>query len=259
LRDLEELREKRFALENPVPIVEEVEPIPEPEMNGKSIMTDDAEPITIKEEDAQASPEKQMSGEMSQAQLTQDLAKEDILKATEDSKEQQGLTPPPSNNNNSKPIGLGIDTEGIANSPAPGTAELQNSSIDSLFDIPDNENNGDSELNFENMDFSLHDSTQDPSQTQAHEFDLSTFGTNTQDFNMNDMQTDPNTVSNTNNASKEVDDLYDMDNAGDSMELDLDLGMAGAEDSLFDDMFMSGGGEMVHGEFDNAFFGLEND
>jgi len=255
LRDLEELRARRFALENPIPIIEEVEPIPAPELNRESPMTDNAEPSTIKDEDIHAKhPEEHISDEMGSAQSTQDPAKED-------SKEQQGPTPPPSNDYKSKPIGLGIDTEVVANSPAPGTAELQNSSVDSLFDIPDNENNGGSELNFESMDFSLHDSNQDLSQTQANDFDLSTFGTNTQDFNMNEMQTDSNTV---NNANKEVDDLFDMGNAADNMDLDLDLGMAGAEDSLFDDMFLgddaglSGGGEMEHGDFDAAFFGLES-
>jgi len=252
----------RFALENPAPIVEEVEPILEPELNGESTMADSAEPSTIKEEDTQSkSPEKQMSYEIAQGQSTQDPAKDDILKAVEDSKEQQGLTPPTSNGNNSKPIGLGINTEGVANSPAPGTAEPQNSSVDSLFDIPDNEN-GDSELNFESMDFSLHDSNQDPSQTQANDFDLSTFGANTQDFNMNEMQTDSNLV-NTNNANKEVNDPFDIGNTSDSMDLDLDLSMADAEHSLFNDMFIgddagiSGGGEMEHGDFDNAFFGLD--
>ncbi|KAE9370377.1 hypothetical protein N431DRAFT_343717 [Stipitochalara longipes BDJ] len=268
LRDLEGLRAKRYALENPVPIVEEVESVPEQELNGDSTMADTTEQSTIKEEVMHSeSPEKQASNEIGVPSSTQDPAKEDIAKI-EEVKEQQALTPPPSNDAASQPIGLGINTEGAADSDAPGTAEPQNSAIDSLFDIPDNENTGDSELNFEHMDFSLHDSNQDPSQTQAHEFDLSTFGSTTQDFNMNTMQTDSNITNNPNNVNKEVDDLFgDLGNAGDNMDLDLDLefGTAGAEDSLFNDMFIGeddggfgGGGEMEHGDFDNDFFGINN-
>jgi hypothetical protein len=268
LRDLEELRAKRHALENPVPIVEEVEPLPEPDLNGESTMADNPEQSTIKDENTQSkSPEKRISGEMGQVQPSQDPAKEDIVIDIEDSKEQQGLTPLLSNDTGSKPIGLGINTEGVENSPGPGTAEPQNSSIDSLFDIPDNDNTGGSELNFESMDFSFNDSMQDPSQTQANDFDPSTFGTTTQDFNMKDMQPDSNVANNVSNANKELDDLFNTGNTGDSMELDmLDLGMAGAEDSMFEEMIefgddagISGGGEMEHGDFDNAFFGLDND
>jgi hypothetical protein len=269
LRDLEDLRAKRFALENPVPIVEEVEPVPEQELNGDSTMVDSAEQSTIKEELTQsASPEKEALNEIGLPSSIEDPAKEDIAKV-EESKEQQVLTPPPSNGAASQPIGLGIDTEGAADSEAPGTGEPQNSAIDSLFDIPDDENTGGSELNFEHMDFSLHGSNQDPSQTQAHDFDLSNFGSATQDFSMNTMQTDSNPANNANNANKEVEDIFgDLGNSGNNMELDLDMdfGAAGAEDSLFEDMFIGtddggfgGGGEMEHGKFDDDFFGLEND
>jgi hypothetical protein len=273
LRDLEGLRAKRLALENPAPIVEEVEPIPEPEpepepeLNGQSTAADTTEDMAIKEEAMQSkSPE--AADETAPLSSPKDAAKEDVVKMTEDSKVQQGLTPPPSNDATSQPIGLGINTELAANSPAPDTAEPQNSAIDALFDIPDNENTGDSEMNFDHMDFSLPESNQDPSQTQADEFDLSTFGTATQDFNMNTMQTDSNTANDTNNSNKEGDDIFGMGNTGDNMDLDLDMdfGTAGAEDSLFDDMFVGGddsgfggGGEMEHGDFDNAFFGLDND
>ena len=231
-------------------------------------MADTTEQSTIKEEIMHSeSPEKQATNETALPSSTQDPAKEDIAKV-EDSKEPQVLTPPPSNGAVSQPIGLGINTEGAADSEAPGTAEPQNSAIDSLFDIPDDENTGDSELNFEHMDFSLPDSNQDPSQTQPHAFDLSTFGSATQDFNINTMQTDPNPANNTTNTNKEADDIFgDLGNVGDNMDLDLDLdfGTAGAEDSLFDSMFVGtddggfGGGEMEHGDFDNDFFNLTND
>jgi hypothetical protein len=256
-------------LENPVPIVEEVEPIPELELdlNGEATTTDAGERSTIKEEATQSeSPEKQTSDETSFPSCTQDPAKEDIFKIAEDSKDQQALTPPPLNDNTSQPIGLGINTEAVANSPGPGTAEPQDS-IDLLFDIPDNENTGDSELNFEPMDYSLPDSNQDPSQTQAHAFELSTFGTASQDFSMNTMQTDSNTANNTNSSNKEGEALFGMGNGGDNMDLDMEnmgFGTAGGEDSLFDEIFVDdgvfgGSGEMEHSDFDNAFFGLDTD
>jgi hypothetical protein len=256
-------------LENPVPIVEEIEPISELklDLNGEATTTDAGEESTIKEEAQQPeSPEKQISDETGFPSSTQDPAKEDIVKIAEDSKDQQALTPPSSSDKTSQPIGLGINTEAVANSPGPGTAEPQDS-IDLLFDIPDNEITGDSELNFEDMDYSFPDSNQDPSQTQAHAFDLSTFGTASQDFNMNTMQTDSNTANNTNSSNKEGEALLGMGNDGDNMDLDLDnmgFGTAGGEDSLFDEMFVvdggfSGGGEMEHGDFDEAFFRLDND
>ncbi len=240
-----------------------MEPIPEPELDREAIVLDAAEQSTIKEEDSSAkSPKKEISGEMSQAESSQDPSKEDILRSAEELKEQQGPTPPASNDTDFKLIGLGINTDGPAEYTAPGTVEAQNSSIDSLFDA--NDNTGDSDLNFENMDFSFPDSTQDPSQLQTTDFDLDNFGT-TQDFNMTDIQTDSNTVNNTNN--KETEDLFGLVNTGDIMDVDLvDLDMAGAENSMFDEMFnfgddagLSGGGEMEHGEFDSAFFGVDND
>ena len=49
------------------------------------------------------------------------------------------------------------------------------------------------------------------------------------------------------------------------LDIDIDFGTAGAENSLFDSMFDAGddggfgdGGEMEHGEFENAYF-LDND
>ena len=224
---------------------------------------------TIKEENRQSrSPEKHEAIEVGQPSSTQDPAKEDIVKIQEDSKEKQTATPPPSNETTSKPIGLGINTEGAEESPAPGTSEPQNSAVDSLFDIPDNENAGDSDLNFDSMDFSLQDSNQDPSQTQANDFHLLSFESNTQDFNISTLQTNLNSANNTNIANKEGDDTFRLGNTGDDMDLDIDIdfGTAGAENSLFDiSMFDAGddggfgdGGEMEHGEFEDAYF-LDND
>jgi len=189
----------------------------------------------------------------------------------------QNLTPPSSENTNgadSKPIGLGIVTDGAVDAPGPATAELQNSSIDSLFG-PDDNNGDESALDFDSMDFLQDTNTNtqanDQSQSQNNDFDLASFGNSTQDFSMPDMQTSTGTnnnnnttLSNTNNKSND-DPFASLGNAsGDNMDIDLnDLGMAGADESVFDDMFFGedtnnlGGGEMEHGEFDNAFFGLD--
>jgi len=77
---------------------------------------------------------------------------------------------------------------------------------------------------------------------------------------------DTTTANNTANTSqnKPVEDIFsglDTTGTGDNMELDNLFGTLGAEESVFDDMLFGagdGGGEMVHGEYDNAFFGLED-
>lgn len=281
LRDLEELRSKRIALENPVPILEDgnVEAETAVATNGANELNmgmDDHEvapKTTIREEMLADSPEKQTPNE---PQTAADESLDVKPQVSADLKVPHDLSPPVSTNEtstDSKPIGLGINTEGAVSGSAPGTAELPNSSIDSLFDIPDNDNAGDSELNFDGMDFSMPESTenQDLSQTQHNEFDLSNFGNNSQDFDMADLSTNQNinqTELNTNTQAKQENDLFamvDTSGGGDNMDLDLNLGMAGAEDSVFDDMFfgdaddtgIDGGGEMQHGVFDNRFFGLE--
>jgi hypothetical protein len=112
--------------------------------------------------------------------------------------------------------------------------------------------------------------TQDISQGQHADFDLSSFPTTSQDFNMPDLHTSNDANSNTNNnGNKQGDDLVDMGNAtggDDQMDVDFDLGMVGGEENTFNDLFfgerdddgLSGGAEMQHGEFDNAFFGLDD-
>ncbi|KUJ21979.1 uncharacterized protein LY89DRAFT_694405 [Mollisia scopiformis] len=269
-RDYEELRSKRLALENPEPIIEEPEPqAMEADMNGTSSTPADTTQDTstpIKAEPRLVeSPEKE-------AVLSEDTLKQETSEATNDMKG-QNLTPPSSGNANgadSKPIGLGIDTDGAVDGPGPATAELQNSSIDSLFG-PDDNNAGDSALDFGIMDFLTNTNTEGNDQSQNNQnndFDLANFGSSTQDFNMPDLNTSADTNTNNNNsndANKPNDDPFaSLGNpGGDSMDLDLDLDMAGAGDSVFDDMFFVdetnnlGGGDMEHGEFDNAFFGLE--
>ncbi len=276
LRDYEELRAKRIALENPEPIIEETEnqtiEYIESEMNGTSIPADSQQDATasIKEESRQTdSPEKHT------IQTSQDTLKEGASQTPNDTKG-QNPTPPSSENQigaDSKPIGLGIVTDGEVPAPGPATAELQNSSIDSLFDAAeDNEQTaGDSSLEF--MDFLQDNSTNtqgnDQSQTQNNDFD---FGNTTHDFHMPDLHTSAETTNNNandaSNANKQNDDSFPMGDttAEDNMDIDLaDLDMDGANNSsIFDDMLFFednnnnlGGGDMEHGEFDNAFFGLD--
>jgi hypothetical protein len=275
LRDLEGLRAKRRALENPPPPVIEEQPtngavVEEERPQETPIETEmlqvDTQPElnpSIKQERSK-SPEKTPNAQ----QPVPDPPKETIIKP-EPAKPLQAPSPPASSNETSKdakPIGLGINTNAEPSTSAPATADAHDSAIDSLFDIPDDTNG---ELNFDNMDFSYNSNTnQDTSQTQNNEFDLSTFGNDSQDFTMSNMTAtnDTNTANNTTNTSqnKPVEDLFsglDTTGTGDNMELDnLDFGTLGAEESIFDDMLFGAGdgGEMVHGDFDNAFFELED-
>ena len=215
------------------------------------------------------------------AEFIEDPTKEATAKILEDTKAQQGPSPPSSANEvktTSNPIGLGIDTSGVTNDPGPTTAEIQNASIDSLFEMPDgDDNDGGSALNFETMDFSFQDSSgntqnQEQSQTQNNDLDMSSFA-NTSDFNMPDLQAtnDANSGNNADNnaGNNPADSLFgagDNNGTGDIMDLDIDLNMAGGDDSLFEDMFfgsgdndnMGGGDQMKPGEFDDAFFGLND-
>ena len=278
LRDLEELRAKRIALENPVPVVEEietkVETMVETDQSATAENTQPEPQKTIKEEDIKPMENGQPTSNESM-QLTQDPPK-DTIKTPESSTSQPGPSPPPSANetgSNPQLIGLGINTQGIDTTPGPATAELQDSAIDSLFE--DNENTGEPGMNFDHMDFSMPESntntqTQDISQGQHADFDLSSFPTTSQDFNMPDLHTSNDANNNANNnGNKQGDDLVDMGNAtggDDQMDVDFDLGMVGGEENTFNDLFfgdvdddgLSGGAEMQHGKFDNAFFGLDD-
>jgi hypothetical protein len=268
LRDLEELRAQRLALENPpIQAVEDMtaqDSITAEDLQ-ESIMMENNEPTpqpTIKEEkNVPQVPEPEPTEDKKPIETTTEEPKETIPKVSDSSKGLQGPSPPSSlNDTNSKshPVGLGIDTTATNDDPAPATSELQDSSIDSLFDMPDGGNNDGSDMNFDSMEFLDSGDTQGP-----NDFDLSTFG-NSQDFNMADLHTSNDGGNTNSNAGNKQDDAFDMGNTaggGDMMDLDLDLGTAGGDDSVFDDMFFDGntggGGEMEHGHFDNAYFGLE--
>lgn len=270
LRDLEELRAQRLALENPpVQAVEDttaqdsvtVEDLQENVMMESNDLT--PQPTIKEERDIPAVLESEAKEDTKPVETT-DTPKETIPKVSDSSKGLQGPSPPSSlndSNSKSKPVGLGIDTTTTTEDPALATSGLQDSSIDSLFEMPDSGNNDGSDMNFDSMEFL------DSSNTQGqNDFDLSTFG-NSQDFNMADLQTSNDGVNTNNNAGNKQDDIFGIGNTtsgGDMMDLDLDLGAPGNDDSIFDDMFFGGGDdgnagggdEMEHGELDNAFFGL---
>lgn len=106
---------------------------------------------------------------------------------------------------------------------------------------------------------------QDPSQAANTDFDLSTFGNETQDFNMLDIPVTD--TANTNNVpvTKDDDIFGDLGTTGDAnMDLDLgniDMGEGNTFDELFTagdgDDFNTGMGEMEHGDIDQDFFKLE--
>ena len=196
------------------------------------------------------------NAEAAAKQATKDASKETIPKVSDSSKGLQGHSPPSSNDNKPNPVGLGIDTTAATEDPAPATAGLPESSIDSLFD------NDGSDMIFDGIDF------MDSSNTQGqNDFDLSTFG-NSQDFNMPDLHTANDGANTDNNSGNKQDDIFDLGNTsggGDIMDLDIDPDTAGGVESIFADMyFVTGddgnvgdGGVMEHGEYDNAFFGLD--
>ncbi|TGO41459.1 hypothetical protein BHYA_0021g00280 [Botrytis hyacinthi] len=294
-RDLEELRSKRIAAENPpaqnieTPVAHE--PTPPPHIPYEDI------PSAIKQETIQDNNPIPTIAKEEETPIKNEMAKE--IRDEEETKEPTTLSSPNTNDNKSQPIGLGINTTLPASidAPEPTTGGGQDSSIDSLFDNPDSAANVDSAaLNFDSMDFSMLDTatntqSQDNNHTQNTEFDLSTFGSNPQDFNMNDLQpsneasSNNNYNNNHNNANittttakgDMMDDILHMtagsdtndnnNNNNNNMDMDSNLdNMVGADESVFDDLFFGndddgnvGGeiGEMEHGQFDSAFFGID--
>jgi len=264
LRDLEELRSERIAAENPP--VEAVEPVREPSVEMELV------PENGKEESNQPTPqpfikEENPAPDVAEApSTTQDPPKETIAKIPDLPKAVQAPSTPSSNDTKIKPDSIGLDISTttaatLATSPQ-SIADLQDSSIDSLFDMPDDSsNNAALDLNIgDAMDY-LNDSTDhDNSQAQNLEFDISSFGNNPQDFNMADIQSS-NGAQNTNNSTGNAqDDLYSLVNAagGDEM-IDVDINIRPAEESSFEELYFTGedGGLSGGAEFDDAFFGLD--
>lgn len=283
-RDLEALRSKRVATENPP-----IQLINEPDASQPASPPHtkcDYQTVAMEEERVREITPLQTIRTEDENLVKNDPSKEIVHE--EERKEAMILSPPSTNDNKSHATDLGRNTT----LSAPATVGGQDSSIDSLFDIPETSAKEDSTaVNFDNMGFTMLDATtntqsQDSNQAQSTEFDLSTFGSNPQDFNMNDLQPSNEASSNnaniptTNDKGNMEDDLLNMtggsrtnnnsnnsNNNNNSMDLDLDLdNMVGAEESVFDDLFFGGdddanvGGEiseMEHGQFDNAFFGID--
>lgn len=253
------MRAKRIALENPAPVIEEVETIVEDAGLSNGSLGEPAESkeiqalseVTIKQENEKPqSPEKQAPTEPTQTTPFIDSTQENVATITDTAKgNNQGPTPPSSGS--SKPIGLGINTEGTTIEPGPATAEQQNSSVDSLFD----DNNG-SDMMFDGMDF-LQDSntiTQDngQSQTQTDDFDMVNFGNASQEFNMTDLHTSTQ-ASNVNNSSanKQENDAFSTNTQSvDNMDLDFDLPVG--EEGAFNDMYLDTN-DLDH-DLDASFF-----
>ncbi|QSZ37208.1 hypothetical protein DSL72_009302 [Monilinia vaccinii-corymbosi] len=289
-RDLEEMRSNRIAAESPPVQIMEEPAAPETLLPPQTKRHEDLQVAFQKDKEATPLPTilREEENPIKSGQSNETVNKEEMKM-----KERRVLSPPSTNDKNAQAIGLGITTTLPASRDAPATATTggQVSSIDSLFDIPNSATNHDSlALNFDNMDFTMPDASTDTqsqsnNQTQNTEFDLSTFGNNPQDFSTNGLHSSNETSSNhvnitRNNKGSMMDNLLNMastagsgtnnnnnNNSNNNMDVDLDLdNMVGAEESVFDELFFGGDddgnvgggvGEMEHGQFDNAFFGID--
>lgn len=252
-------------------VAESTEPETQPiEANDLFEEATQPEPVPIKEEPQQRSPEKEQLPDKTQ-EPTLEEPKETPANASGTPKGLQIPSPPASYQEAAaaatKPAVVGTDKEAKPEVPDPTTDAPHDSSIDQLFDIPDNDDTN-IDLNFDNMDFSFSTSTnqqtQDQTQTQNDDFDLSAFGNTSADFSLTNLNPskDANAGNNEKPAeNKPVDDLLNLDASagGDGMDLDLNLDMVGAEDSAFDDMFFDNEGGMSAGgddNYDSSFFDL---
>lgn len=266
LRDLEELRSKRIALENPpVPPVEPVRAasveVGSPSQNGKEESTHSTPQPIVKEEKPHISEAAPVSGE---------LAKEDLAEIPEQTNDVQGPSPPNSDNLNIKPEPNDRRTDSSIvppnASPPPATDENHDSLIDTLFNSLDSgTDTATSDINFDDISFLNNSATQGNSHNDDNEFDLSTFGNNLQDLHMTDIQGANESRNNNNATDNSQDALFGAANTtgGDDM-MDLDGHNLPAEENSFDDLYYIGdiggvgeGPEMEHGEFDDAFFGIK--
>lgn len=233
-------------------MMENNEPTPQPPIKEEETMPQEPQPEPTADE---------------KSNETADVPKESIIKDSDTSKGLQGPSPPSSltdANSKSNPVGLGTDTTATTDDPAPTTSGAPDSSIDSLFGIPDSSNNDGSDMNLDSIDFLNSNNAQD-----QNDFDLINFG-DSQDFNMTDLQATNDSGNASSNTGNKQDDMFNTANAsggGDMMVVDMDLGAAGGDDSLFEDLLFFEGGddsntggrnEMEHGEFDNAYFGLDD-
>ncbi|KAG9245676.1 hypothetical protein BJ878DRAFT_338492 [Calycina marina] len=253
-RDLDELRAKRYAAENPP--MPEVEPtpkeleLPKPILEETHNLPQMATPIYKNEMIAPVAPMAPMIATEPANEVTANVAAD-----------RRPLTPP-SSGNKSGPSNLSLNTgHGAPDGNLKDTAEAPDSAVDSLFgtnEVVTESANGD--LAFDSMDFN------DTSQLQHTDFDLSAFG-NTQDLNMSDLQTaNGQGTQNINVAGNTQGDLFGMSSGNVSDMMDLTSAVRPAEDNSFDDLFdftndddmgMGSGGAMDHGPLDEDFFGMK--
>ncbi|KAH7040995.1 uncharacterized protein B0I36DRAFT_358210 [Microdochium trichocladiopsis] len=125
---------------------------------------------------------------------------------------------------------------------------------------------------FTNMQFSLDTSAaglQNAPPAPMPAFDMASFATNeppgdfSNEVNFEPMGNEigmniPTTMTKeSQNETRNLEDVFDLDGGADSMDLDLDLGNGTVNDSTFDDLFLDTGDNTGMGQFDNAFFGLD--
>ncbi|KAI6715792.1 hypothetical protein PZA11_006097 [Diplocarpon coronariae] len=262
-RDLERLRAKRTVLEDPVPILPGVPAGIEPGAEAKqfpdgNIATDGGgsspKPAPKQHEGGVKSPEQPTPFEQPRPVAVMTSQPSEVARIP------NGPTPPAPLHDlaaDSKQTGLALDTQGAT---AASVAEPQKSSVSSLFGNIDQDKTGEPAPHLDDVNLSNLGPTSRPqntSQTQNSELDLS-------GFHLPDHGTSTQTTTNPTTQPKQ-EDLSGAANTSGGSNMDIDMGMAGAEESVFDDMFfgdaddtgIGGGGEMQHGDFDNAFFGLD--
>lgn len=256
LRDLEEARARRIALEHPPPeAVEDLikrEPTADVGLFQENVIAESDQPIP------QTNLEDAAAHVPIGALETQDPLQDIVTKDLNIPKEAQGPSPPSSNQVNVKDETVVSDQIPPSATIDAGITGLTDASVDSLLAISaDSNNHDDLNLNFDDMDFAQFTSNVgENSQSNANDF-LSTFGN--EDFNMPDLHTANNTENSNSNTESKKDDLLDMaiNTAGDDM-MDMDY-FKPAEESSFDELFggdeenMTGGGSMDHSTYDTSF------
>ena len=257
LRDLEEARAKRIALENPPATVVEdsvkLEPLEDAIVPQEIVMAEADHPTPQpKLEDVTAT--------MPPGSLeTQEPMKDAVVNNPAITKIAQGPSPPSSNEINSKPNPVDSEKKAPITNVDPNAVDMGDASVDSLLAISgDNNTHDDLNLNFDDMDFSQFTSNAgENSQSQANDF-LSTFGN--EDFTMPDLHA-AGTTQNSNTTENKKEDLLEMaaNTAGDDM---MDMGYFKlADESSFDELFAGGedenmaeGGNTEQDNYDSAFF-----
>lgn len=240
LRDLEEARAKRIALENPPPEIAEDQIKLEPQTD----VAFDYEDTMIEDDPKSLQPKLEDSG----AVESQGPASDAIIK---------DAGQPVSNTNevNAKDNAAGTSEKGPGtDADMSKTEQTVDPSVDSLLDISADGNNDDLNLNFDDMDFSQFTSNmEENSQSQTNDDFLSTFGN--EHFPMPDLQATNTTANSNENTEDKKDDLLEMAANTDGHDMmDLDY-FKPADESSFDDLF-AGGDEvnMDNDNYDSAFY-----